>query len=257
MSSSTEIKKKFETVFDKEQATVLTEVIMDSYRELVKTSDFNELKEIVRDIGIKVGALTDAQKKTEIKVEELAEAQKRTEIKVEELAEAQKESQREISRLDKSLQELAEAQKRTEISINKLVGRVEAIEERLEGISNSVGYSLEDKAFKALPPILEKEGVKVTGRIIRRYYRIGDKDNQINIFARAVKNGQEILILGEAKVRPSKKEIDRFLKITESVKKAEKNPEIYLLFVANDYHPHTEQYLQEKGIRYFWSYELD
>ncbi len=149
MSTSTEIKKKFEAVFDKEQATVLTEVIMDSYSELVKTSDFNELKEIVRDIGIKVGALTDAQKKTEIKVEELAEAQK--------------ESQREIGRLDKSLQALAEAQKRTEISINKLVGRDEAIEERLEGISHSVGYSLEDKAFKALPPILEKEGVKVTG----------------------------------------------------------------------------------------------
>jgi len=190
MSSSTEIKKKFETVFDKEQATVLTEVILDSYSALVRTSDFNELKEIVRDIGIKVGALTDAQKKTEIKVEELAEAQK--------------ESQREISRLDKSMQALAEAQKRTEISINKLVGRVDVIEERLEGISNSVGYSLEDKAFRALPPILEKEGVKVTGRIIRRYYRIGDKDNQINIFARAVKNGREMLILGEAKVRPSK-----------------------------------------------------
>ncbi len=243
MSSSTEIKKKFETVFDKEQATVLPEVIMDSYSALVRTSDFNELKEIVRDIGIKVGALTDAQKKTEIKVEELAEAQK--------------ESQREISRLDKSMQALAEAQKRTEISINKLVGRVDVIEERLEGISNSVGYSLEDKAFRALPPILEKEGVKVTGRIIRRYYRIGDKDNQINIFARAAKNGREMRILGEAKVRPSKKEIDRFLKITESVKKAEKNPEVYLLFVANDYHPNTEQYLQEKGIRYFWSYELD
>ena len=59
-------------------------------RRTVTQDDFQELKQIVADLGL-------AQQRTEqrldslaVKVEELAEAQKRTEQKVEELAEAQK-----------------------------------------------------------------------------------------------------------------------------------------------------------------------
>ena len=85
----TETRRKLESVFDKKRATVLSEVITDAYRDLVKTSDFNELKDIVRDLGIKVGDLAEAQKRTELRVEELAGAQK----------------------------ELTEAQKRTEVSV--------------------------------------------------------------------------------------------------------------------------------------------
>jgi predicted CopG family antitoxin len=198
--SKEEVRKKLEKVFEKRQANVLAEVITDAYTELVKAKDFNELKQVVK--------------------------------------------------------ELAEAQKRTEISLNRLIGRVDLVEDRLEGISNSVGYSLEDKSYKSLPDLLKKEDIVVEGNMIRRYYRIGNKDQQINIFAKGRRNGKEILILGEVKVRPSKTEIDRFLKIAEQVRKEEGNPETYLLFVANDYHPNTEQYLKEKGIRYFWSYEF-
>jgi predicted CopG family antitoxin len=212
--SKEEVRKKLEKVFEKRQANVLAEVITDAYTELVKAKDFNELKQVVK---------------------ELAEAQKRTELRVE---------------------ELAAAQERTEISLNRLIGRVDLVEDRLEGISNSVGYSLEDKSYKSLPDLLKKEDIVMEGNMIRRYYRIGNKDQQINIFAKGRRNGKEILILGEVKVRPSKKEIDRFLKIAEQVRREEGNPETYLLFVANDYHPNTEQYLEEKGIRYFWSYEF-
>lgn len=44
MPTSSEIKKKLEEVFDERQATVLAEVFVDAYGELVKTSDFDELK---------------------------------------------------------------------------------------------------------------------------------------------------------------------------------------------------------------------
>ncbi|MBN2373825.1 hypothetical protein JXL19_08560, partial [bacterium] len=81
MPTTLEIKKKLEKVFDVKQSDILAEVISDAYNELVKTSDFSELKSIVKEIA-------EVQKRTEVKVEELAEAQKRTEVKVEELAEA-------------------------------------------------------------------------------------------------------------------------------------------------------------------------
>jgi len=53
----------------------------------VTKEDFSELKNIVKDIAVKVGELAQAQKRTEVKVEELAEAQKRTEIAVAKLTE--------------------------------------------------------------------------------------------------------------------------------------------------------------------------
>ena len=68
------MRRKLEEVFDRRQARVLSEVITDAYSDLVKTGDFNELKEIVKEIAI-------AQKRTELRVEELAEAQKRTELR--------------------------------------------------------------------------------------------------------------------------------------------------------------------------------
>jgi len=67
-----EIKRKLENVFNDQQADVLADVITVAYSDLVKTSDFNELKAIVKE-------LAEAQK-------ELAEAQKRTEIEVQKLA---------------------------------------------------------------------------------------------------------------------------------------------------------------------------
>lgn len=64
--------RRFETVFDRRQSSVLAETITEAYSELVKTSDFNELKAIVKD-------LAEAQRRTEIAIGELVQAQKQTE----------------------------------------------------------------------------------------------------------------------------------------------------------------------------------
>ena len=51
MHTVNQMKSRFGKVFNPEQAEVLSEVINDAYNELVKTSDFNELKDIVRYPG--------------------------------------------------------------------------------------------------------------------------------------------------------------------------------------------------------------
>ncbi|MDI6793829.1 MAG: hypothetical protein QME81_13355, partial [bacterium] len=109
-------KTRLGQVFEKSQAAVLSEVISEADECLVKTSDFSELKTIVRDIG-------EAQKQSEKRLsrletvmEELAESQKRTDVKMEELAEAQKQSEKRFSsRLETVMEELAESQKRTDV----------------------------------------------------------------------------------------------------------------------------------------------
>ncbi len=197
--------------------------------ESVTKKEFNELKEIVRDLG-----------KT-----------------VKELAEAQARSEERLTRLEKVVEELAEAQKRTEQEIAKLVKRMDAFEDRLEGISNSVGYSLENKAYKALPNLLkERYGLEVEGKLIRRYLPVGRKNIQVNIYGHARKDGRRVLVLGECKVRPSRREIERFEKYSRRIAEGE-NIEPFLVFVAHDFPPKIEDLLQDKGIAYFWSYELE
>ncbi len=106
MQTTQALTQRFEMVFDPRQSRVLAEVITDAYSDLVKTSDFNELKAIVRDLAV-------AQQRTEARVEELVVAQQRTEVRMEELATAQ-------DRLTVAQDRLTVAQERTETSLNRL-----------------------------------------------------------------------------------------------------------------------------------------
>ncbi len=232
--------------------------------ESVTKKEFNELQKIVRNLGETVKELAVAQKQTEIQVKKLVAAQAKSEERltrlekaVEELTVAQAKSEERLTRLEKTVEELAEAQKRTEEEITKLVKRMDVFEDRLEGISNSVGYGLENSAYRNLPKLLaERYSLKVEGRLVRRYINLGQKAIQVNIYGHARKNGKRFLILGECKVRPSKKEIGRFEKYAMRIAKQENEEEVFLLFVAHDFPPQIEELLQNKGIAYFWSYEF-
>ncbi|ODS34303.1 MAG: hypothetical protein SCARUB_00562 [Candidatus Scalindua rubra] len=177
MYKLSEIKEKLEKVFDKKQANVLTDVIVDAYGDLVKSSDFNELKTIVK---------------------ELAEAQKRTEVRIEELAEAQKETEKEIRLLAIGLDET-----RGEIG----------------GLSRSVSYGFENEAYRMLPNVLKKNyGIELREKLIRK--EIGGEE--INIFGKAKKDGRDVLIVGEVKLRlddrrMKRKEGDIFKRLDEKV----------------------------------------
>ncbi len=201
-------------------------------------------------LEITVNELAEAQKKTEQRINELAEAQKKTEQRINELAEAQKKT-------EQRLNELAEAQKKTEQEIEKLTKRMGEFEDRLEGISHSVGYSLENKSYVALPKILsEKYGLHIEGALVRKYFLLDKKYIQLNIYGHGKKNGEDYVIIGECKVRPSRKEITRFEKYAKKIAEKEgKKP--FLLFVAHDFHPKIEEILKEKSIPYIWSYELE
>ncbi|GAB6161242.1 hypothetical protein JCM12298_04010 [Desulfothermus naphthae] len=226
--------------------------------ESVTKKEFNELKEIVRDIGKTVKELVEAQKKTESRmneleqvvrelaeaqrksesrldgleqvVRELAEAQKRTEERINELTEAQKKTESRLDRLEQVVRELAEAQKRTEERVNELTeaqkkteSRLDGLEqvvrelaeaqkrteeeiaklsrglqitrEQLGGLSRSVGYALENEAYRHLPSILKKYyNIETIERLIRTYIN----NEEINIFGKAKQDGKEVYLVGEA-----------------------------------------------------------
>ncbi len=72
MISPTKIKERLITVFEPAQANVLTEIISETYTDLVKGSDFKELKSIVQELADAQKELTDAQKRTEKELRNLA-----------------------------------------------------------------------------------------------------------------------------------------------------------------------------------------
>ena len=102
--------------------------------ETVTKKEFNELKGIVAELAKAQNELVEAQKKTE-----------------------------------QRLNELAEAQKKTEEELRKLVADRRKTREQLGGLTHTVVYVLEDRAFKGLPSLLERDGIEVIESLKRDY----------------------------------------------------------------------------------------
>ncbi|HPU29557.1 MAG TPA: hypothetical protein PLM71_04465 [Syntrophorhabdaceae bacterium] len=288
----------------KEIIKIIDERIREAH---VTKEDFSELKEIIRNLGIKTTELAEAQKRTEQKVEELAEAQKRTEQRVEELAEAQKKTEQRVEELaeaqkkteqrveelaeaqkktEQRVEELAEAQKKTEQRVEELAEAQKRTEKRLEelaeaqkrteealieltkehavtrkmlgGLSDTVGYRLEDEAFKALPRLLEDHyGITVKGRIKRTFIKDNKgRDIEVNIFGEALKKNKIIIIIGESKSQLSKNDIDRFInrKLKPFKGVFEDIFPVIVTYMITE--PDVEEYAKSKGISVFFSYDF-
>jgi DNA repair exonuclease SbcCD ATPase subunit len=228
------------------------------------------LAELLNELAAAQARTEERLERLEAAVERLAEAQARTEERLNELAAAQARTEERLERLEAAVERLAEAQARTEERLNelaaaqarteeelrKLAAEHRVTRERLEGISNTVGYTLEDRAYKALPAILAQQGIQVEGRLIRRYVQLKEKERQVDIFGHGRRNGEQVLILGEAKVRPSRREVDRFVRLARQVAAVERMPPV-LVFVAYDFPPAVEAYIKEQDILPVWSYELE
>ena len=283
--------------FGDEPARKMAGVIGQIYSELsqsVRRDDFNELKSVVAELAeaqvttgrrldsltVKVGELADAQAATEhrldsltIKVEELAEAQKRTEARLEELADAQAATERRLDSLTVKVEELAEAQKRTELKVEELAEAQKRTEQEVRklakglretrqmvgGLSDSVGYGLEDRAIAALPALLKiRFGLEPEAPFVRRFMDVGGKEVELNMFGTGHKDNEKWFVVGEGKAKLSKKDVDRFLKLLEQLKaKHVVGDNVLPLLVTYSTRPAIQEYAENKGMHVIWSYELE
>ena len=100
---------------------------------------------------------------------------------VEELAQAQKKTEERLGRVEAAVEELAQVQKRTEEELCSLVREHAKTREMVAGLSDTVGYGLENQAYKALPRLLERDfDLKIKDRLARRYivYKDGKEDKE-------------------------------------------------------------------------------
>jgi chromosome segregation ATPase len=183
-------------------------------------------------------------------IKELAEAQKRTEERLESFKKTTEEN---FNKVWNAIRELTEAQKRTEERLNNLIEEHRKTREKLEGLSDSFGYLLEDRAIKSLPKILkENYDIEVVGKLKRDYFIINREHIEVNIFGKVKKGDEEYTLLGEAKSRVSKKEIDKFIRKCEKISK-----EAIKILISYVFSPEIKKYAHEKGIILIHSYELE
>ena len=224
------------------------EGLMESHKQAIERFDrmekgFEELRETLRELAVKVDRLTEAQRRTEEEVENLAEAQRKTEEELKALA----------VRVD----ELAEAQRKTEEELRRLARAQREIRSQLGGLAHTVGYRLEDEAIKSLPALLKRDlGVEIVGRLTRDYVEIAPgRYVEVNIFGKAVGDGEELVIIGEAKSQLRKRDVDGFIKKCERLSQV-LGPAQLRILVAYQAPPQVRRYVEEKGIKLYFSYEL-
>jgi hypothetical protein len=240
-----------------EELPVIFEENYEIQQSIARIFEQQNLRELVE------AQKTSAQQLTrlEIAITELAEAQKRTEQGITELVDAQKHTEQRLdhvedrlTRIEKTFAELVEVQKRNEEELSKLIKTNKDTRKQLAGL----GYSLEDKAFPALPHLLQRDfGMIVQGRLKRTYVK--DKfgmDIEVNIVGKAVKEGKEVIVIGESKSQLSKNDVEAFIR-----KKLHRLqgvfPEIFPLLVTYMISsPDVEDFVKGQGIALYYSYDF-
>lgn len=248
-----------ETVFTPRQSRVLAEVITDAYSDLVKTSDFNELKAIVKDIALTQQRIAVAQERTEARVEELAAAQQRTEARVEELAIAQERLTAAQERTEARLEGLAAAQQRTEVNLAKLTRVVTEMSSEVGSVTQNMSYALENEAYRMLPALLARDhGIHLSQRLVRTEI----EGVEINFFARGEREGRSICLTGEAKLRLDARNnrrwktlLDQLDRQAQAVQQRYPDCEIVQLVVTHFAQPEILQKVRERGLVVVQSFE--
>lgn len=255
-----EFKDLQEVVFSLAKAQQETTVAL---KELAEAQGRTE--ERVGLLEERVAELAEAQRRTEERVEELAEAQRRTEERLAELAEAQRRTEERVDRLEERLEslelrmeELAEAQRRTEEAILELTRGLTETRKMVGGLSNTVGYALEDRAIMVMPSLLRRRfGMEAQGPFVRRFITLEDREFEINMVGKAAKDGETWDVVGEGKAHLSRKDVDRFLRLVDRLKEAGQiGPRVLPIMATYSVRPAVERYAQERGVKVVWSYEL-
>lgn len=261
MLMQSEITQKLQSAFEPHQVDALVDVIGLSYNNLVKVSDFSELKAVVQDLAESQKAMGASQEAMGKTLQDLAESQKAMAESQKAMAITLEENSSQIRDLTGVVKELAVAQQRTEAEVEKLTFAVGDIRSEIGGMSRSMSYALENEAYRALPAfLLENHGIELTERLIRTSVN----DEEINFLGRAARDGKPVLIVGESKQRlderrSSKREEDRIFSQleakAEAVRAAYPDEEITLLLITHYARPEFLRTAAARGIVVVQSFE--
>ncbi|MFH1860359.1 MAG: hypothetical protein ABH870_05040 [bacterium] len=254
----------------------IKELIDERIREKhVRQEDFTELKDIVKEIAKEQREIANTQKRTELIVKELVNVQKETQKEIKELAMTIKDTREELRETKEELKGTKEEMKGTK---EEMKGTMEELKDKLKGtndkfsielnytrrdlggITSTLGFMLENEAYRILPKMLkDRYGIEIKERFLRRSIKsFGIKEEgEVNIFSHGVQQdtGTKVVIIGEAKSQLGKDDIDALLSTVARLQTIDKDQSRFLLMVTHYTKETVVEYAKEKGVEIIQSFE--
>jgi hypothetical protein len=254
MSKKDNIVRELSAVFEVQQAEAIANVVTDAYQDLVKTSDFNELKAIVKQ-------LAESQAEMQKSQVEMQKSQVEMQSSIIELQKSQVEMQNSLTEMQKSQTEMQKSLIEMQNEMRVLARRGGDTNKSLGGLSKSVAYALENEAYRHIPKLLaQRYDIHLHQKLIRT--EVGGEE--INLFGQGQRNGQDVLVVGETKLRlderrrskPGRKNIfDQLDDKSAAVRTVYPDMEQILLIITHYARPSTLKYAEEAGIIVIQSFE--
>ena len=191
---------------------------------------------------------------TEQHSREIAELRQQTA----ELVQVTQQHSQEIGNLQKMMQQLVEVQQQTQEDIRRLTQGLDDLRKQVGGLAMTVGYTIENEAYRALPRLLAQDfGIEVESDLKRQF--VADNTGEyieVNIFGRARRNGDSITIVGESKAQLSKNDVDAFVR-----RKLQRLQGVYpnpfpVLVTHMISERDVEEYARQQGIVVYYSYQF-
>ena len=117
-----------------------------------------------------------------------------------------------MGRLEDAVEKLAKAQARTEWNLGTLTAAFEGLKTEVKSLSDTVGLGLEDLGSAVLPSYIERTYGISAVTFSRKFITIDGKGIEINLYAEGKRDGETIILLGEAKNRIRKAEVSKYIK---------------------------------------------
>jgi len=170
-------------------------------------------------------------------------------ISVDRLAEAQAETGQKVGRLEESVDKLAVAQAKTEQAIKHLSINI-------SGLSDTIGFGLEDIARTVVPGYLERHENIYIEELQRGFIEVDGVEREIDLFGECNRDGETILIIGEVKSRIYEGEVKKFVSnVINPIRKSEKERRIYPLMFGYVIHPSAQRLAKAEGVHLVASYQ--
>ncbi|MCX7867762.1 MAG: hypothetical protein N2438_11685 [Limisphaera sp.] len=213
----------------------------------------SEVREVIDPLQVALRQLAEAQVRTEQAIQRLGE-------RIEALAEAQRRTDERLEALAHRVEQLAEAQRRTEEALQALSRRLDDTNRQVGGLAMTIGYTLENAAYQALPPLLEKDhGLRLRERL-RRDFVLDTRGIplEVNILGRGERQGQQVWVVGESKAQLSRQDVDRFVeRRLGRLGELLGGPVFGVLVAHMESEPGVRDYARSKGVAVYLSYEFD
>ncbi|MEM1950163.1 MAG: hypothetical protein QXY50_06830 [Candidatus Caldarchaeum sp.] len=214
----------------------------------------NRLWEEVRSLREGQEKLWQGQEKLWEEVRSLREGQEKLWEGQNKLWEGQNKLWEEVRSLREGQNRLEESMARLQDAVALLARTQGELAKQVGALSETIGFGLEDVARVVVPGWLQRhEGIVMAEEFTRKWITVDGEEIEVNLYGEGEKDGRKLVIIGEAKSRIYKREVEAFDAWAEKIA-ATIGQETYKFMFGYLIHPSAEEEGRKRKIKLIASY---